>query len=115
MEDTEFTEFQRYFKEYQQRFGLTGYSVFFKYEPLGECFASIAVNQHDMVATVTLNSELPEGNKPFRDIKRDVRHEALHLLLFRLEHLASCRYIAEDELYEAVEELVNKMEVLIGD
>jgi len=109
----DFGLFQKYFKEYQQRFGLIGYKVYFKYEPLEHSFASVAVAQNDMVATVSLNSELPLKDKSFKDVKHSAKHEALHLLLSRLEHRAYARYVAEEEIYEAVEELVFKLEGLI--
>jgi hypothetical protein len=104
--------FQKYFKEYQYRFGLIGYKVYFRYEPL-EKFADITIQQEDMVATVRLNSELPDKDKPFKDIKRSAKHEAIHLLLGRLEHRARRRYLNEEEIYEAVEEIVFKLEGLL--
>lgn len=109
----DFVEFQKHFKKYQQLFGLTGYKVYFKYEPLENCFARLVVTQSDMVATVRLNSELPDRDKPFKDIKRSAKHEAIHLLLSRLEHRACSRYVVEEEIYESVEELVFKLEELI--
>jgi len=109
----DFAEFQKHFKHYQQRFGLTGYKVYFKYEPSKDVFASITVTHREMVATVTLNSELPDKDKPFKNVKRDAKHEALHLLLMRLEQAGCRRYVAEDEIYEATEELVFKLEELI--
>lgn len=115
MEDKDFLLFQQYFEAYRQLFGLTGYKIYFKYKPLDSSFADIAINQLDMVATVALNSRLPVKDKPFKDIKRSAKHEALHLLLGRLEHRAKDRYVAEAEIYEAVEELVFKLEKLIED
>lgn len=109
----DFEDFQKYFKEYQQRFGLTGYKVYFKCEPLEQSFADIRINQIDMVATVVLNSALPDKDKPFRDARRSAKHEAIHLLLGRLEHRAKCRYVAEEEIYEAIEEIVFKLENLL--
>ena len=109
----DFAEFQKHFGKYQKLFGLTGYKVYFKYEPMEGCFASISVTQNDMVATVRFNSQLPDEYKPFRDIKRSAKHEAIHLLLQRLEHRAISRYVASEEIYEAVEELVFKLEDLI--
>jgi hypothetical protein len=109
----DFRAFQKYFKEYQRKFGLTGYKTYFKFEPLNDCFANITVNQNDMIATVRLNSRLPDKDKPHKDIKRNAKHEAIHLLLFRLEHRACSRYVLEEEIYEAVEELVFKLEDLI--
>lgn len=66
-----------------------------------------------MVATVRLNSKLPKKDKAFKDIKTSAKHEALHLLVMRLDHRARCRYLGEEEIYEAVEELVTKLEGLI--
>ncbi len=112
---TDFEIFQKEFKKWQKRFGLTGYKVYFKYEPLGTSFADITGNQTDMVITVRLNSNLPDENKPHRDSKRSAKHEALHLLLHRLEARASERYISPDQVYEAVEELVFKLEEFIDE
>ena len=109
----DFELFQQEFKKWQYRFGLTGYKVYFKHEPLDGSFASINVNQGDMIATVRLNSTLPDKDKPFRDIKRSAKHEALHLLVGRLEQDGRYRYASESEIYEAGEELVNKLEELI--
>jgi len=41
------------------------------------------------------------------------KHEAIHLLLCRLENNAKWRYISKEEVDEAVEELVVKLEELI--
>ena len=109
----DFALFQEYFKEYQQRFGLTGYRVYFKYEPLEDCFASINCSRGDMTATVRLNSKLSNATKPFQDIKRSAKHEAIHLLLQRLEGNARYRYATSEEIYEATEELTFKLEELI--
>lgn len=109
----DFVEFQRYFKEYQKQFGLTGYKIYFKYEPLDTVFADMKLDLTAMVVTVRLNSQLPDKDKPFRDIKLSAKHEALHLLVGRVEHNGRYRYSSESEIYEAVEELVNKLEGLI--
>ena len=109
----DFADFQRYFKEYQELFGLTGYKVYFRHEPLDGCFAKVAVQQLDMVATVYLDSVLPEQFKSFKNIKGSAKHEALHLLVSRLENRAISRFASEDEIYEAVEELVRKLEDLV--
>jgi hypothetical protein len=105
--------FQSEFKKWQKAFGLTGYKVYFKYEPLEKSFADIRINQTDMVATVTLNSKLPDKDKPHKNIRRSAKHEALHLLVGRLEMDGHYRYIPENEIYEAAEELVHKLEDLI--
>ncbi len=69
----------------------------------------------DMVATVRLNSSLSAEDKSIRSVKQTAKHEALHLLLFRLEHRAYSRYVLEEEIYETVEGLVFRLEGLIPD
>ncbi len=108
----DFSEFQKYFKLYQQLFGLTGYKVYFKYEPM-DSFAKIIGRQPDMIATVILNSKLPEEDKPFKDVRGSAKHEALHLLLSKLEDRATYRYATKTDIDEAIEELVFKLEDLI--
>ena len=109
----DFELFKKEFTRYQKLFGLTGYKVYFKYEPLDESFASISVRHGDMVATARLNSKLPDKDEPYRDVKMSAKHEAIHLLLARLEGNAKYRYTSESEIYESCEELVFKLEDLI--
>lgn len=113
MKNRDFELFQREFKRWQDKFGLTGYKVYFKYGLLEKSFADIRVNQGDMVATVTLNNELPDKERPHRDVRCSAKHEALHLLISRLELAGHYRYSSENEIYEAAEELVHKLEDLI--
>lgn len=110
-----FAEFQRCFRQYQRLFGLTGWTVYFKYEPLETAFACIDPDLSCMVATVRLSSKLPGKDEPHKDIKRSAKHEALHLLLTRLESNGRARYITSEEIYESTEELVNKLGKLIPD
>ena len=112
-ENREFLAFQREFKKYQQLLGLTGYKVYFKHEPIDDAFADIECNQVARVVTVRLNSLLPDKDKPRRNSKQSGKHEALHLLLHNLESCARSRYIRDNEIYEACEEIVFKLENLI--
>ncbi len=104
----DFEEFQKYFKAYQRLFGVTGYKVYFEHAPLEGCYADITVTQANMVATVRLNSKEVSPN-----VKRSAKHEAIHLLLQRLEDKALCRFGNVEEIYESVEEIVFKLEELI--
>jgi hypothetical protein len=113
--NSDFELFQSEFKRYQKLFGLTGYTVYFKSEPLEGVFASITLDQGRMAATVRLNSKLPAKDKPFKDVKHTAKHEALHLLVGRLDQNARYRYSSEIEISEAVEELVNRLEGLVDD
>ena len=114
MPNKDFTKFQEHFKKYQHRFGLMGYQVYFKYEPI-DVFADITCNLTNMIATVRLNSKLPEKDKPYKGNKRTAKHEAIHLLIMRLENNARYRYSTDVDITESVEELTIKLEELIGD
>ena len=112
-QDRDFELFKKEFKKWQQKFGLTGYKVYFKHELLEKSFADVNINQGEMVATVRLNSNLPDKEKPHKHVALSAKHEALHLLVGRLEKNGCCRFIGSDEIYEATEELVFKLEDLI--
>ncbi len=110
----DFTEFKECFKEWQLKFGLTGYKVYFRYEPLGEKFGQLIYEIGSSVVTVCLNSKLPQKDKQFKDVKRTAKHEAMHLLVLRLEMNGKCRFTTEAEIDEAGEGLVIRLEGLIA-
>ena len=109
----DFADFQKEFKEYQQKFGLTGYRVYFEAKPIKNYFAEIEISHDAMTATARFNSALPDSEQPFKDVKRNAKHEAIHLLVGRLSGDARYRYASEQEIDEAEEELVHKLEDLI--
>jgi len=109
----DFEAFKREFIRRQEQFGLNGYQVYFSHEPSDNSFASIDADQGEMVATVRLNSDLPDKSKPFKNPKQSAKHEAIHLLLNRLEANALYRFATKEDIYEATEELVHKLERLI--
>ncbi|MFC1924254.1 hypothetical protein ACFLXA_02690 [Chloroflexota bacterium] len=109
----EFELFQAKFKKWQERFGLNGWNVYFKYEPLGTDYAKIYYDLTQMTAVVSLNSDPLEEDKADNDIVKHAKHEAIHLLLGRLKANGSTRYISENEMTESCEELVHKLEGLI--
>jgi len=110
---TDFEVFKDEFTYWQARFGLTGYKVYFKYEPIENAWADIDVIHVDRVVTVRLDSEVTDEGRLQRDVKSSAKHEAIHLLLMELQHLTGERYIREDEIYAAVESIVFKLEGLI--
>jgi hypothetical protein len=114
-ECTEFQTFQDYFKKYQEKFGLSGYSVYFEYKPVDDVFACVNANTISRTATVTLNSKLPTKDRPHKDIHRTAKHEALHLLLDHFKDLAYSRFVGRDSINETEEELVIKLSKLIPD
>ena len=112
---SDFSDYKKYFKEYQKRFGLNGWNIFFKHEPLDNAFADIDIGLSEMSAVTRLNSKLPTEDKPFNNIRTNAKHEALHLLIGRLSQNARYRYATKEEIAETIEELVNKLVGLIKD
>ena len=110
-----FELFKKEFKRYQKLFGLMGYHIYFEYKALDDILAQITINQEDMAATVRLNSKPSKENKAIQDVKWCAKHEAIHLLIGRLEKYGSSRFISGDDLVEATEELATKLESLIPD
>ncbi len=104
-------DFKRYFTGYQRLFGLTGYKVYFDMKTLPDAFAQIMIDESNHVATVFLSDHECQG----RDIRQSAKHEALHLLLHRLEYAGMCRHSTAEDIYQASEELVFKLEELILD
>ena len=109
----DFTRFQKVFGDYKRKFGLTGYKTYFKHEPLDGGFADITIEQPSMVVVVRWNKDHPAEHKPFEDVKRSAKHEAIHLLLGRLQSVAYDRHCRQAQIDEAVEEIVFKLEELI--
>jgi hypothetical protein len=113
-EAKEFTSFKRWFKYYQDKFGLNGYNVYFVYEDDADCNYAYIITKHDKgVATVFLNSSLDKKHKYTGYIRETAKHEALHLLLGRLSWWAKERYATDDAIDMACEELVVKLEKLL--
>lgn len=109
-----FEIFKREFEKYRKLFGLTGFNIIYSHEPLEHKFATVLYSIENAEATVKLSSTppyVPKGNKI--SIKALARHEALHLLLGRFEWYARMRFVNEDQLNDANEEIVVKLEGLI--
>lgn len=110
-----FELFKREFKRYQAHFGLMGYEVRFEHRDLDDAAANIYINQEEMVAYVSVNSKLRKPERSVAEIKETAKHEALHLLTGRMRKYAYARHIMSDDIYEANEELVRRLNNLIPD
>ena len=109
----DFKLFTEEFKKWQAKFGLNGWRAYYRYMPIDGLYARMSPNLISMTVSVDLNSRLPEESELFKDVKRSAKHEAIHLLLSRLEIYARNRYTNDTDITEAVEELVIKLEGLI--
>ena len=109
----EFDKFKKVFKEYQALFGLSGYKVYFKQEPLQDDFASCKINLMGRVVTILLDTNASKEDRKLCGVEENAKHEALHLLLGRLSILAHSRYVSQNEIEDAEEEIIRRLEKLI--
>ncbi len=63
--------------------------------------------------SLDLRTSPPKMGAPLKDIRASAKHEAIHLLVGRLEQDGRYRYSSESEIYEATEGLVHRLENLI--
>jgi len=109
MENKRFDAYKKYFRKYQERFGLDGYKVEFACRKLKDSCGEIEVWYHDALAKTTVS----RCTHPGRPVRVTAKHEALHLLLARFAEGAFNRYTTKDELESAEEEVIHKLERLI--
>ena len=109
----DFALFKKEFIRYQTLFGLSNWKVRFKHGASDEYFASIESDFGQCTAIVFLNTDLPDKDEEFRDVKGNAKHEAIHLLLARLEGEARTRYTNPPAVTEALEDTVHRLEGLI--
>lgn len=115
MDNKDFKEFKKWGNYYQKKFGLTGYNCYYKDEELEGCFANVAVSEDTRVATFRLNKKLDKDEREFSDVKKDAKHEMLHLMLNKLQYLATLRYVRDGEIEEVAEGIVCKLTDLVED
>lgn len=108
----EFEEVKREFTRWQYKLGLSDWKVYFLQEPLEDKYATITIMQNNYIATVRVCTEC-DADVPL-DIPFIAKHEALHLLVGRLSEGAGERYISEQEIIAATEEIVYKLAGLIS-
>lgn len=109
-----FKRFCDSFKEWQAKFGLTQYDVFFHQKYLKDSYAEVTIKELAKVVSVTLMTEL-EGK--YIDVdpgpESHAKHEALHLLLHRLVWLGQSRYLENNDLDEEWEAIVRRLEKIL--
>jgi len=104
-----FIAFQQEFKRWQHELQCDGYTVHFKLKKLDEQYASIEVDEHDKAAWVDV-SEKDIGRMEIDDV---AKHEACHLFLNRLIHLARARYVRDEEIHQEWERLASTLEKVL--
>ncbi len=109
----DFEIFKREFTKYQKLLGLTGIQVRFSHVDLDGSFAVIIKDYGEYIATVKLNKTVPPEQAHHVTVRLCAKHEAIHLLLMRLEGEGKYRYATEESIDEAAEETVHRLENVI--
>jgi hypothetical protein len=104
-----FELFKQYFIEYQNKFGLNNYNIYFNHKWLKNSYACIIVDEDGHVATVNFNTKWSKRLITNQEIKECALHECNHLLVNKLEWIGRCRYIGEEEIINECEGLVVRL------
>lgn len=109
-----YNRFKKAFLYWQEKFGLTQYDVAFFHQYVKDSYSQIIIREMGKVADVYLTTEL-EGNNLKADDgpESHAKHEAIHLLLYRLVWLGQSRYIENNDLDEEWEALVRRLEKVL--
>lgn len=108
----DFELFKKEFLRWQNTFQLNDWKVDFVHEKSdGGERASIARDIYGRRATVFFNRDWDASIEPLtpQAIKETAKHEAIHLLLSRVILLGKQRFVDENSIYEAEEELIGKL------
>lgn len=110
--------FEIYKKECQKwidRFELNNWDVCFGLTSKKGVHGRIGSNLDGYNATLFLCEDWDDRIKPLtkENIKKVAKHEVIHLLLLRLSINAGTRFVTPEQLIEAEEELVRKLENII--
>ena len=114
--DKDFKLFKTECQKWIDKFELNEWKVYYKHQSLKKSvFAEINSNLHGRVTIITLEKDWPmEGIESIEDsIKEVAKHEVIHLLLVQLCSNAQTRYVNKDQVDEAEEALVRKLEKLL--
>jgi hypothetical protein len=110
----EFNRFKKAFLYWQERLNRIDYDARFYHRKLDECYAQIETDHMGRCADVSLCSEFPEDvGAGYKGPEGEAKHEAIHLLLQRLEWLATSRYVMPADIKEEVESLVRILENIL--
>lgn len=111
----DFELFKKECDKWLKKLGLDYFKIIYKWENLDNYNIDGGSNTGDHVgyATISLDTDIQEEHTPF-DVKETAQHEVIHLLPKRLEELAYQRHATRTEIYNATEELVNKLVYLLN-
>lgn len=110
---THFNIFKKECERLIERWQLKGWRVDFYQDPkMKDARAEISYNMNSRVVSFWMPTEWSDEWADLNEetIKESARHEVIHFMCTRLNELAKCRYLNEEEIYEANEELARLIE-----
>lgn len=109
-----FNRFKKEFLRWQEKLGLTQYSVAFYHEKLEGKYAQIKIDEMAKIADVFLTTEFGKrSSQADQGPEANARHEALHLLTHRIHWLGGARYIENNDLDEEWEAIVVRLDKVL--
>lgn len=101
------------FMHWRERFGCQDIWCDFEHAPMDDAYADIMINYAGKHAVVRFNSKQSHFKLDDDGVKRTAKHEAIHLLISRLEDCAWRRHVSQNEIDSEVEALARRLEDLI--
>lgn len=110
-------DFERFKKEFMRLvdvLGLKGYRYVFYQKRLNNSYATLDINENGKSVCANLTNEIPKSEgQGWISPEAQAKHEAIHLLIFRLEYLGMQRYITPVEFDEGAEAIVRVLEKVL--
>ena len=109
-----FELFKKECRKWIELFGLDEWKIYFLHlsPPDSKRLAGCNYEGLTFVATFVLNKNWRHDKPNNNWVKMVAHHEVVHLLIAQLNCLATSRYVTEDEVENAVERLVHKIEAI---
>lgn len=107
----EFKEFVKYCKLYQKFFGLYDWDIIYNHQTAKEGIGAFTI--FDWIkrkVTIYFSTEVPVADPSSEDIPLVAFHEMFHLVSGNVYGFATERFITEEQLQMAIEQLVYLME-----
>lgn len=111
---SDFEIFKKRFLQCVEEFGLRDWRITFLQENLHGHFAEIRRNESYHIVTVVLTTEIEKENMHEYNPVVHAEHEALHLITSDLYYHARCRYVRPDDLDNAEEVLVHRLQNILS-
>ena len=107
-----FEQFKAEFLRWLSLLGLTQYEIVFYHQKMKVNSAQVSINERAKLVEVCLSTELPKSDHVDGPLVQ-ARHEAIHVLTYRLRFLGGCRYISDDELDDEWEAITRRLEKVL--